>query len=589
MDNYVIVLDLDGTLLNSNQIISNFNKTIIKKCKEIGCKIVINTSRNYNRSISYKKEINADYLICFNGNVIVKDNIIYENKINKERFNKITKFLNSNNFSFTIEYFNKSYRNFKNDKFQFETEFINDLDMISKDCIKILIKSSKEEMNYIKEKLCNLDLNFSYDNINNLLRINASGNNKWEALKKILKSEEKLISFGDDSNDLEILNHSFIGIKMSNSDKSLEEISFTTDSNDNDGVGKFLSNYFNFDLKTVHENIKILDCTLRDGGHLNNSKFGYENIKSIIKKLIQANIDIIELGFLEDCIYKKDVARFDNVSQVNEIISHLKYKNTVFSLLMQADKYDIKKLEKCNSNVKMIRISFHNDIIDKGISYCKSVKEKGYLCSCNPINFSGYSTKETIELIKKVNKINPDYFTIVDTFGSMLNSDFINRLQLLNNTLNKNIKLGLHLHNNLSLSFSTALMLMNENSRFDEVIIDTSILGMGRSPGNLKTELLAYYINKHNSGKYKMKYIYSLMEDEILKFKKQYNWDINYIYSLASFEKIHRSYAEFLINKNVSIEQSELLLKKIPENKKGRYNEKLILEIYNKYVKHQKY
>lgn len=61
---------------------------------------------------------------------------------------------------------------------------------------------------------------------------------------------------------------------------------------------------------------------------------------------------------------------------------------------------------------------------------------------------------------------------------------------------------------------------MQKNTRYKNVIIDSAVLGMGRDPGNLKTELITYYLNTYSDKKYKMKYIYELMENEVLNFKK---------------------------------------------------------------------
>lgn len=66
--------------------------------------------------------------------------------------------------------------------------------------------------------------------------------------------------------------------------------------------------------------IKLLDCTLRDGGHINNSKFGEYAIKTIISDLVAANVDIIEVGFLRECEYSRDKALFTEIKQVKGLL-----------------------------------------------------------------------------------------------------------------------------------------------------------------------------------------------------------------------------------------------------------------------------
>lgn len=83
MEKYLIVLDLDNTLLHSDKSISDNSKAILEKCQKLGCKIVVNTARSYIRTIDFAKQINADYICSFNGNFVCDkyDNIIYYNHI----------------------------------------------------------------------------------------------------------------------------------------------------------------------------------------------------------------------------------------------------------------------------------------------------------------------------------------------------------------------------------------------------------------------------------------------------------------------------------------------------------------------------
>ena len=86
------------------------------------------------------------------------------------------------------------------------------------------------------------------------------------------------------------------------------------------------------DVNTNYKNVLVLDCTLRDGGHLNNSKFGYKNIINIINNLVKSKTDIIEIGFLEDCIYNKDIARFPKISDAEELIKDIDTKDSMICL-----------------------------------------------------------------------------------------------------------------------------------------------------------------------------------------------------------------------------------------------------------------
>ena len=109
-----------------------------------------------------------------------------------------------------------------------------------------------------------------------------------------------------------------------------------------------------------------------------------------------------------------------------------------------------------------------------------------------------YTDETRAALIDKVNKVKPASFSIVDTFGAMYMTDLVHIFKQVDSMLDKDIKIGLHSHDNLGLSCALAermIELSEECGR--NVIVDGSLFGMGRGAGNAKTELLADYINKH--------------------------------------------------------------------------------------------
>ena len=100
MEKYLIVLDLDDTLLHSDKTISEYSKTILDKCQKLGRKIVVNTARSYIRTVNYARQINADFICSFNGNFVCdrEDNIIYYNpicdEVSKSVIEELSKYTN---------------------------------------------------------------------------------------------------------------------------------------------------------------------------------------------------------------------------------------------------------------------------------------------------------------------------------------------------------------------------------------------------------------------------------------------------------------------------------------------------------------
>lgn len=332
--------------------------------------------------------------------------------------------------------------------------------------------------------------------------------------------------------------------------------------------------------------IKLVDCTLRDGGHINKSRFGYDCIKKIIKNLIDSNVDIIELGFLKNDTYDKDVAVFNDIKQAYNMID-FPIKNSELCLMAQEDQYDIEKLEPCNGIISHIRVSFHEYDFNEGIEFARKVIEKGYKTHVNPINLQGYSDKEILKIVDVINELNPFALTIVDTFGAMTEKDLNRIFSIIDNNLNSNINIGLHLHENLGLSFSLAQFFTRIKPPKRDISIDASLNGIGRIPGNLNLELIMDYMNRIYNKNYDINPVYDMIDDYILPIKNKIDipWGYSLPYALSAKHGVHRTYAEFLISKTkLKTKDIQNILANIDNEHKARYNESYIKGLYLDYL-----
>jgi 4-hydroxy 2-oxovalerate aldolase len=332
--------------------------------------------------------------------------------------------------------------------------------------------------------------------------------------------------------------------------------------------------------------IQILDCTLRDGGYVNDFRFGRKIISSIISKLSESNIEMIECGFLSDIAkYDEDRTFFNSTSQIKDIIG-VKKKNILYVGMIALGEKEIagdKIPFYDNTSIDAIRITFHKNEVNRGIKLCSQLMAKGYKIFMQPIGTSTYSDEELIELIKKINKINPYAFAIVDTLGTMYQNDLMHLFYLFDHNLNKDIMIGFHSHNNLQLSFSNALTLMQIYTKRN-IVIDTSVFGMGRGAGNLCTELLAQYINENIEHRYNVVPLLEIIDDYLSPVFSKTPWGYSVPYYLSATHNCHPNYASHLLNKQtVSVKIIDCLLKQIPNNERSIYNKTLIENIYIAY------
>lgn len=331
--------------------------------------------------------------------------------------------------------------------------------------------------------------------------------------------------------------------------------------------------------------IELLDCTLRDGGHLTNSFFGEDVIKDIIRKLVDASLDVVEVGFLRDCSYNSDYAQFNNIKEASRVLPKNK-KNTKFALLVQEDQYDDSKLEQCDGTIEIVRVSFHDYDLQEGLDFANRIVAKGYKVFINPINLQGYSDEQLLDIIKKVNDICPYALTIVDTFGSLIKRDLVRLISIIDHNLAPNINMAIHLHENQSLSYSLAQTFIELKPPIRNICIDGSLYGMGRVPGNLCIELIMEYMNRTQGTQYDVEPVYDAIDEYIMEIKRKNPWGYSIAYALSAQHHVHRTFAEYLLEKGtLQTKQINQILSMIEPDRKTRWNQEYIEQLYIDYQK----
>ena len=270
--------------------------------------------------------------------------------------------------------------------------------------------------------------------------------------------------------------------------------------------------------------VQITDCTIRDGGYLFNKNSDTEFVKGIMKGLAEAGIDFVETGFLQTNVTGENLVYADS----KDVRKYLpKDRNeTEFLGFCDNSRYSLANLDDYDGqSFRWLRISFAQHEIEESLEFCAGAMKKGYLVQFNPMDSISYSDKMRAELIEKVNKVKPASFSIVDTFGAMDMMDLVHIFKQVDSMLDKDIKIGLHSHDNLGLSCALAermIELSEENER--DIIVDGSLFGMGRGAGNAKTELLADYINKYCGGHYDLQKLLLTIDKYLTPVLRDIHW-----------------------------------------------------------------
>ncbi len=297
--------------------------------------------------------------------------------------------------------------------------------------------------------------------------------------------------------------------------------------------------------------IQLLDCTLRDGAYIVNAEFGTPAIKGIIKRLQEANVDIIECGWLKNTPHKEGTSFYHVPSDLDAYLINKKHTATRV-VMIDWDRYDLDNLPQNDGRyIDAIRIVFPKDKFREGVALADKVRQKGYEVYFQAANTYGYSDEDLKELAKVVNQAKPVSLSVVDTFGAMYEQDLAHIVGILDSLLDKDIKLGLHTHNNQQLSFALSISFLQQLAGGErDLIVDASLCGMGRGAGNATTELIANYLNRKYFGNYDMNVIMDTIDTYMTGFIKNYTWGYSTPYFISGIYCAHVNNIAYLLKEH---------------------------------------
>lgn len=337
------------------------------------------------------------------------------------------------------------------------------------------------------------------------------------------------------------------------------------------------------------DKFNLLDCTLRDGGYINKWKFRDETIADIIGKLIDAKIDFIEVGYLNNSEHGKDSTQFDQIEKIAKYIPKERRGETTILAMADVQQFLPEDLtDYTGESIDGIRVVFYKHQIEKAMVLAKAVKEKGYKLFMQPMVTIDYSIEEYAHLTKRIAGLKPYAISIVDSFGYMLKEDFRRYFKILDNVLDSDTVVGFHSHNNMNLAFITAQDILEYNTN-RRLVIDASLYGMGRGAGNLNTELIANYYNMTLGRKYNISYIMNLISDYIMPIYEQRAWGYSPYLFLTGLYHYHPNFACYLLEDfDVSVSEFENFIHTIPAEMKVKCKKPYVVEMWKKFKKEGK-
>lgn len=337
------------------------------------------------------------------------------------------------------------------------------------------------------------------------------------------------------------------------------------------------------------KNVKILDCTLRDGGRIIDCEFPDEHIAGISSNLCDANIDIVELGFLRgNKGYKPNSTFFTELDQFKRFIPEKK-KNTMYVAFSDYGKeygmWDFSRIKPYDgTSIDGFRVGYRKQDLMAALDTFKTVQDNGYKLFVQGVESLNYTDLEMLQAIEIINKIKPYSFGIVDTYGAMYKDDVLHLFNLLDKNLDEDIAIDFHSHNNMQLSFSFAQEVVEASRGVRPVIIDATLEGLGKGTGNLNTELLVDYLNRKKHYNYDADIIFDTIDQYIQWIKKDHTWAYQTPYFMAGIYSSHANNIIYLQNKHrLGTKDIKNILSRIEPGLRKRYDYDNIERIYIDY------
>jgi 4-hydroxy 2-oxovalerate aldolase len=287
------------------------------------------------------------------------------------------------------------------------------------------------------------------------------------------------------------------------------------------------------------EEIKVFDCTIRDGGLINDYQFTDDFVKAVYKAVCDSGADFMEFGkkLAESDEYPRDKYgpwNFCDDDDIRRIIDSYECDNPpLIAAMFDVGRVDISKLSpRDESPVDMIRTACYVADIDKGIDLAKRSKDLGYLTTINIMAASAAIENDLIEALEQVNEAKEvDYLYLVDSFGAFYSEQITYYLNLYKKHA-PDKELGFHAHNNQQLGFANT-----QQAIIDGVnLLDATINGIGRGAGNCNLELLLNFLK---NPKFDVRPVYKVIQEVFVPLRKQIEWGFNDIYGISGFLNQH--------------------------------------------------
>ncbi len=284
------------------------------------------------------------------------------------------------------------------------------------------------------------------------------------------------------------------------------------------------------------DKIKVLDCTIRDGGLINNHDFDLRFVREVYRALSEAGVDYMEIGYKNSkrLFSPKEFGKwkFCDDEDIKKAVEGISSK-TKISVMVDVDRVDVDDIKpRKESPVAMIRVASYVKDIDKAIYLVNQFADKGYETTVNIMAISRALDNELTEALEQLEKeCRADVIYIVDSFGSLYQETTEVLIKKAKDII-KSKEIGIHAHNNQQLAFGNTIEAIIHNANF----VDATVYGLGRAAGNCPLELVLGFLK---NPKYDIRPVLDLISKEFIPLREKIEWGYIIPYAITGILDEH--------------------------------------------------
>ncbi len=293
------------------------------------------------------------------------------------------------------------------------------------------------------------------------------------------------------------------------------------------------------------EKIKVLDCTIRDGGLINKHDFDFKFVRAVYKALSEAKIDYMEIGYKNSKKLFSDKEygqwKFCDDDVINKVIEGIE-SDTKISVMVDVDRVDIDDIKpRKESPVSMVRVACYVKDIDKAIYLANVFADKGYETTINIMAISRAPDNELTEAFNQLEEeCKAGVVYLVDSNGALY-QETTELLVKKAKGIIKTKEIGMHAHNNQQLAFANTIEAVIHNANY----IDGTVYGLGRAAGNCPLELILGFLK---NPKFDIRPVLELISKEFIPLREKMEWGYIIPYAITGILDEHPRAAMALRN-----------------------------------------